>query len=107
MEEGKKMISFKVSKTDQRIIQQIADRATAMASNLETAAYPTVDAMMDITAVHANGCPLRLSELLAAEPFDFSHDVFGVRRHLNRETGQLENFFTPRFAIPQRYSEAS
>lgn len=92
------MISFKISKTQQQIIQQIADRAAAMAANLETSPYPTVEAMMDITAAHANGCPLKLAELLSAEPFNFVHDVFGIRRHLNRETGQLENCFTPRFA---------
>lgn len=26
------------------------------------------------------------------------HDMRGILRHINRETGKLENFFLPRFA---------
>ena len=26
------------------------------------------------------------------------HDVFGIRKHINRRTGELENHFVPRFA---------
>lgn len=93
------MISFTTNKQEHKTIQAIADRASALGlqNGIE---YPAVDAAMDITAVHANGCPLRLDELLAAEPFDFTHDVFKIRRHLNRTTGQLEDFFYPRFAQP-------
>lgn len=92
------MISFNTTKAETRTIQSIADRAAAMAQT-EGEEYPRVEAMMDLTAVHANGCKLRLDELLAAEPFDFAHDVFGIRRHLNRSTGQLENHFWPRYAV--------
>lgn len=91
------MISFSVSKPDHKLIVEIADRASAMAARNDRE-YPTTEAMMDITAVHANGCPLKLSELLSAEPFDFAHDVFGIRRHINRKTGQLEDCFIPRSA---------
>jgi hypothetical protein len=90
-------VSFNASKVEMRTIQSIAERAAAMALS-HNKTYPVVDAAMDITAAHANGCPLRLDDLLAAEPFDFAHDVFGIRRHLNRMTGKLENCFRPRFA---------
>jgi hypothetical protein len=30
-----------------------------------------------------------------------AHDVFGIRQNLNRKTGQLENFFVPRYAVTQ------
>jgi len=54
---------------------------------------------MDIIATHISGCPLLLKELLNnANDFDFIHDVSGIHRHLDRETGKLENFFIPRFA---------
>lgn len=53
---------------------------------------------MDLTACHLNGCPLDLDGLIKADDFDFFHDVYGVRRHLNRTTGRLENFFCPRYA---------
>jgi hypothetical protein len=91
------MISFSTNKTEHALIERIADRATAIARQNDIE-YPTPEAAMDITATHANGCPLRLKELLAAEPFNFAHDVFGIRRHLNRETGALENCFVPRYA---------
>jgi hypothetical protein len=96
------MISFTTTKDEHRLITQIADRASAMGLSVKPQIeYPRTDAAMDIIAVHANGCPLRLDALLAAEPFDFAHDVFGIRRHLNRETGQLEHCFTPRYARVQ------
>ena len=56
-----------------------------------------LDADMDISAVHVH-CPLRLADLLAADQFNFSHDMRGILRHINRKTGKLENFFLPRFA---------
>lgn len=54
--------------------------------------------MMDITAVHANGNPLKLAELLATDDFNFTHDVFGITRHIDRETGKLGGCFVPRFS---------
>lgn len=91
------MINFDVNETESKIIRRIADRAIAMAAE-ESIDYDLTDAEMDIIATHANGCKLQLSKLLSAEPFDFAHDVFGIRRHLNRTTGQLENHFWPRYA---------
>lgn len=52
---------------------------------------------MDVAATHSN-CPLKLKELLSANNFNFAHDVYGIQRHINRETGKLENCFLPRFA---------
>lgn len=56
---------------------------------------------MDITACHLNGCPLDLGKLMNARDGDFGHDVFGIRRHINRTTGQLEEGFAPRCALPE------
>lgn len=53
---------------------------------------------MDVIAVHMNGRPLRLEALLAADDFNFAHDVFGIRRHLDRDTGELTQCFVPRFS---------
>lgn len=93
------MISFSTTKAEHKTIQAIADRASAMALQHGGPEYPTSDCAMDITATHANGCKLRLEELLAAEPIHFAHDVFGIRNHLDRETGQLRDGFTPRHAV--------
>jgi hypothetical protein len=52
---------------------------------------------MDLSATHVT-CPLKLSELLASDRFNFAHDVRGIQNHINRKTGELEDFFCPRFA---------
>lgn len=54
---------------------------------------------MDILAAHSNGCPLDFRRLLVADGFNFLHDICGISRHICRETGQLQNFFLPRFAL--------
>jgi len=59
----------------------------------------TQTVMMDLTACHANGCPLRLNEMLTADKFDLAHDYYGIRNNLNRSTGQLEGCFFPRFGL--------
>lgn len=52
---------------------------------------------MDLEACHIY-CPLILPELLSAKDSDFFHDVCGIIRHLDRETGNLKNNFLPRYA---------
>jgi hypothetical protein len=59
--------------------------------------------MMDLEACHCNGCPLDLTGLLeAAGDADLVHDVAGISRHLNRQTGVLVNHFHPRYAANGR-----
>jgi hypothetical protein len=91
------VISFRVTEYDSKAIRDIARRAAAFAMRHDIQ-YDFQTAMMDITAVHANGTPLRLDDLLAFPDFDFAHDVFGIRRHLDRETGKLGGHFIPRCA---------
>jgi hypothetical protein len=55
--------------------------------------------MMDIEACHCNGCPLDLVSLLeVSRDADLVHDIAGIHRHLDRETGSLQNFFLPRYS---------
>lgn len=98
---GAENVSFKVTVQENRIIRDIARRTVAQAIKAGLH-YDLMDAEMDVTAVHCNGCPLRLEALLEADDFNFTHDVFGILRHLDRTTGKLQNFFTPRFAQPER-----
>ncbi len=89
-------VSFDISAEDFALIKKIATRAV----KLLKITFPNYDkqwSMMDLTACHANGCPLRLKDLLDADDFNFAHDIFGLLRHLNRDTGKLENCFLPRF----------
>lgn len=56
-----------------------------------------IDLMMDLSAAHLSHA-LRLQDWLKADKFNFLHDVAGIRHHMNRDTGELENGFLPRFA---------
>ena len=90
-----RQVSFEGTKEECRKISVIARRAAAMAASAGLR-YPPTDAAMDVMATHANGCRLDLDKLTSADDSTFAHDVFGIRRHLNRETGELENCFLPR-----------
>ena len=93
------MINWTITKEDNDIAVNIAKRAILMARKLGVK-YSQMDAVMDIEACHNNGCTLKLSELLEADDFNFAHDIFGIRRHINRNTGKLEHCFLPRFSKP-------
>lgn len=88
-------INWKVSLEDTALIERVADRVMRV-SNLD---WDATHLQMDLTACHNNGCPLRLQDMLDAKPFDLMHDILGINRHINRETGQLEDSFVPRFAV--------
>ena len=84
-----------------KTIHLIAKRAMKMATDLDVVHDSTLmDFEMDIEAVHCNDVSLRLDELLAADDFNFSHDVFGIRNTLDRHTGKCGDCFLPRFARP-------
>jgi hypothetical protein len=86
----------KGTREDIELASKIAKRAHA---DLDV---KVMDTMMDIQACHTSGTPLRLADLLNAEPFDFAHDVYGIRNHLDRTTGKLTDCFLPRFFDSKR-----
>jgi hypothetical protein len=94
-------ISFDVSGEDAALIDEIANRAVRMAER-NGITYPRIDVEMDLTACHANGCPLRLADLAKADEFNFAHDVLGIRKSLDRCSGKLTRGFLPRFALRKK-----
>lgn len=90
-------VTFEVTISDSAVINKIARRAFDLAKGYGRK-RKAINYAMDLTAVHANGNPLRLADLLAADNFNFIHDVFGIERHLDRDTGKLGNCFRPRFS---------
>ena len=56
---------------------------------------------MDIQACHTHGCCLKLVDLLRASDGDFLHDVCGINRYMDRDTGELKDCFLPRYAVCQ------
>jgi hypothetical protein len=85
-----------------RETKQIIDIMLRAASlmNFERRGSSRLEVTMDLTACHLNGCPLDLEGLLSAKPSDVIHDVAGIIRHINRQTGQLEDCFCPRYSAP-------
>lgn len=55
-----------------------------------------INLSMDLTAAKHSMPELDFDSLLGFKDADFLHDVSGIIRNLNRETGMLENHFLPR-----------
>jgi hypothetical protein len=81
-----------ITKEDAQVISKIVKRAKDLGVKRSSG-----DLSMDMQAAHEK-CPLRLEELLKAENYNFLHDVIGIVNHLDRETGELEDYFVPRYA---------
>ena len=79
---------------ESRLIMKIVNRGWKKMKG----GYTTrLDMIMDLDAANKN-CPLKLQELLDTDDFNFYHDLVGIRQHINRNTGKLEDCFLPRFA---------
>jgi hypothetical protein len=88
--------NWEIAKPEFAILAQIADRALR-----EFRYYPDDKRtlVMDLMACHANGCPLDFKGLLEASLLDLSHDIYGIRQYIDRDSGKLRDFFTPRYAL--------
>lgn len=101
-------MKLSATKQDAALIEKIADRAKTLYVKLlpHDEDLDMLSLLMDITACHLNGMPLRLEELLTTDDGNFGHDVFGIRRFINRKTGRMTDHFVPRFAYHERKNEA-
>lgn len=80
-------------------IEKAADRAyKLLPPDLRTPDFK-MNTMMDLAAADGvNGNPpIDWDRLLAADNFNFIHDVGGIGSHMDRVTGKLGGFFLPRF----------
>lgn len=77
------------------IIMKIADRGAALALTHGVRNVRAFDVLFAVTLVH-DKLPLRLQELAEADDANFGHDVFGILRHIDSDTGELRGF-CPRF----------
>ena len=94
------MISFKVQESEQARVDAIIERAVRIEPDLNR-----LELNMDLCATHANGCPLDFERLLNAPMADFFHDIGGIRQHINRANGHLEDCFVPRCAQPEEVAQ--
>lgn len=94
---GHGLVKFNSTRAEFTLIVDIAARARRAAQKVNVD-YPECDAHMDIEATHCNGNPLRLQELYEASDAHFNHDVMGIRKFIDRDTGKLMGGFTPRYS---------
>lgn len=96
-------VSFNVTAAEAKTIRAIVNRGWEidwLRKSYVKAGCDKTSMVMDVTATHANGNPLRLADLLAADDFNFAHDMSGIANCLDRNTGRLTNNFSPRFSVP-------
>jgi len=93
-------MNWDTTKEDATKLHQAAKRAAEMFGKEH---FMTFD--MDLTACHVNDQALDLDRLLAFEDGDFAHDIAGINRHIDRETGKLGGCFVPRCAAKQTTEE--
>jgi hypothetical protein len=91
--------SFSVADWERQLITSILDRANKLGLLFKN--YPRLMADMDLCAANGNNGnrKLDLERLLVADDFNFTHDICGIARHMNRTTGRLGDHFVPRFTV--------
>jgi hypothetical protein len=86
---------FEATREELEKISKIVNRA----SELGALGDVTVITMfMDLEAAHCNGCPLDFDRLMEFPDGDFLHDILGIKHHMDREKGKLNDGFVPRCA---------
>lgn len=92
-----RIVAFTATPDERELVRKIIERAEQ--EDL-FGGYDRESLEMDLIATHANGCPIDFNKLLEAGRFDFTHDIAGIVRHLDRRSGELTGFFRPRSALP-------
>jgi hypothetical protein len=82
-----------INKENFEVLAKILDRA----DDKHLLTFDRLSLMMDLECAMKE-FNLSLDELLNADDFNFTHDICGIQRHINRRTMEFENFFVPRFA---------
>lgn len=88
------IVRFSGTEEEHRLVIRIAKRYRSI---VRGSVEGIQEVVMDLMATHCNGNPLDLQGLLDANDMDLTHDIGGIRRHLDRSTGKLVDFFVPRY----------
>ena len=83
---------------EETLVSRIIDRSRSLGDQHDIAVDPE-SLYLDLAATHGQ-IPLRLADLANADDFNFVHDIFGIMNHMDRNTGQLTDYFVPRYAKP-------
>lgn len=95
------MVKFgKTTLEEDAAIESILDRFEAVAWDAYGEPPDRTGLLMDLLATHHN-VPLDFRAMDQGRDFDLIHDVAGIHRHLDRDTGMLTGGFLPRYAKNQ------
>ncbi|HHA5789729.1 TPA: hypothetical protein ACOBID_001770 [Enterococcus faecium] len=72
---------------------QIAERA----DNMGIMFLDRISLKMDLDIAH-QAFNLRLKDLLNADDFNFTHDIVGIQKHIDRENKRMVDGFLPRYS---------
>ena len=88
-------------KSDTAMIKQIVERACAIWRRTTNQPIDKNRLIGQMTLVHNDCCALRLEEMMKADDYHITHDVFGIHHHIDISNGKvtLKNCFLPRFAV--------
>ncbi len=80
---------------------EAAKRFEGMVPKSQRKGYARINLVMDLTAADGvNGNrPIDWDRLLAADDFNFMHDIGGISRHIDRSTGRIGGHFLPRCTL--------
>ncbi|WP_331253076.1 DUF6874 family protein [Acetobacter sicerae] len=97
-------VTFNATDAECEAVYRIAGRVVKIEREREGRVHRDrkCDIRMDLIACHSNGCPLDFEKLEGFDDFNLLHDVYGIDRHLNRETGALSAMFLPRCALSEK-----
>jgi hypothetical protein len=94
-------VNFESTDEELALIEKIVERAENVGyvrgRKSRSHWYTKTTMTLDLLAANANGNPMDFERMLATDDLNFLHDVAGIARHMNRETGKFNDFFSPRF----------
>jgi hypothetical protein len=88
-------MAVRSARQESELIIRIVERALALSRNY---GIEYTSAQTGLLVCHQNSNPLNLQGLLDAYDYNFEHDIFRIRRHLDRDSGELIGGFRPRFS---------
>lgn len=91
-------VKFTATEEERDAARRIATRYNTILKQVGHKPMDALSVQMDLIAAHANGCPLDFARLEGFNDFNLLHDVDGIGVHLDRDTGQLRDHFSPRSA---------
>lgn len=88
------MLKFDISEQDVKSIASVVKRAKLIKSDINNRLLT-----MDLIVCHNNGCKLNFDLLLQFDDLDFTHDIDGIQKYINRDNGLLTDCFQPRCVL--------